>query len=416
MIQVDPRLKIKLEEVRGYLLLLADPVSALSDADKIFPVRDDQGAVIEGALRYGDSENGPSVAVLGGIHMNEMAGVFALQKFHDRWLSGLRPKSGNIYVATGNIERALEFIDLVIVSNNIPAQKWGSFHATKDHFNYNRIPFDILSKKITGDFERHAYQIVKYVLQPAKGRVLDLHNTSGDDPPMLTMFMAKGESPETSISRLNKSGVARGLPIEDFIFWKPGPYNGMESIRSIIAPEKSAMPILLENGGGANPASFDNADMHLQIWLRNVLGLEPTAHVATTAASSVDQKYYIETCELYHPGVRPQDYSYLSDQALDEARDDTFILIRDWQSLEDTPGWSDTARHALNKLDRQELSKDRLDNFMAIKKGDILALGLTTGLQLRSPQDGVVMMIAASPTIDPKDKETFANIGIRLVL
>ena len=40
--------------------------------------------------------------------MNEMAGVFALLKFHDRWLNGARPKNGNNYVATGKIERALE--------------------------------------------------------------------------------------------------------------------------------------------------------------------------------------------------------------------------------------------------------------------------------------------------------------------
>jgi len=114
----------------------------------------------------------------------------------------VRPASGNIYVATGKIERALEFIDEVIGSDRVSPELWSSFRATKDRFNYNRIPFDILTKKISGDFERHAYRIVKYVLCPAKGKILDLHNTSEDAAPMVTMFMNKGETPEMSINRL----------------------------------------------------------------------------------------------------------------------------------------------------------------------------------------------------------------------
>lgn len=51
---------------------------------------------------------------------------------------------------------------------------------------------------------------------------------------------------------------------------------------------------------------------------------------------------------------------------------------------------------------------------MPIKEGDIIAIGLKTGLEIRSPHDGVVMMVGASPTIEPAYKETFANIGISL--
>ena len=185
MIKVVEQLKTKLEEVRSHLELLADPLLAERKFDGITAIRDGHNAVIPGALRYGVSADGPSVAILGGIHMNEMAGVFALLKFHDRWLRGVRPKSGNIYVATGKIERALEFIDVVIESGTIHPELWASFRATKDRFNYNRIPFDILTKKINSDSERHAYQIVKYVLCPAKGRVFDLHNTSIDAAPMV---------------------------------------------------------------------------------------------------------------------------------------------------------------------------------------------------------------------------------------
>jgi hypothetical protein len=414
MIKVVEQLRTKLEKVRNHLELLAKPLLAETAFDGISAVRDDHNEVIPGALRYHVGEDGPSVAVLGGIHMNEMAGVFALLEFHHRWLRGVRPARGSIYVATGNIERALEFINLVMESDSVLAELWGSFRATRDHSNYNRIPFDILTKNINSEFEQHAYQIVKYVLSPAKGMVLDLHNTSEDAAPMVTLFMQEGETPEMSIARLNSTGVARDLPIRDFIIWKAGPYNGMESIRSVVEAESGAIPILVENGGGSNPESFENADIYLQIWLRNVLAMEAEEEAVKRGSVSVGRKHYIETNELYHPGVKPEDYSYLDKETLVAAKEDTFILIRDWKTVNNIAGWSEKARKVLNKLAKQKLYKDRLDNFMPLKKGDIIAVGLKTGLEIRSPRDGIVMMVGASPTIEPEYKETFANIGIVL--
>ncbi len=414
MIKVVEQLRTKLEKVRNHLELLAKPLLAETAFDGISAVRDDHNEVIPGTLRYHFGEDGPSVAVLGGIHMNEMAGVFALLNFHHRWLRGVRPTRGSIYVATGNIERALEFINLVMESDIVPAELWGSFRATRDHCNYNRIPFDILTKNINSQFEHHAYQIVKYVLSPAKGMVLDLHNTSEDAEPMVTLFMQEGETPEMSIARLNSTGVAKDLPIRDFIIWKAGPYHGMESIRSVVQAESGAIPILVENGGGSNPESFENADIYMQIWLKNVLALTVEEEAIKKGSVAVGRKHYIETNELYHPGVKPEDYSYLDRETLGAAKDDTFILIRDWQTVNNITGWSEKARKVLNKLAQQKLNKDRLDNFMPIKKGDIIAIGLKTGLEIRSPEDGIVMMVGASSTVEPEYKETFANIGIML--
>ena len=414
MIKVVEQLRAKLEKVRNYLELLAKPLLAEAAFDGISAVRDDRNEVIPGALRYHVGEDGPSVAVLGGIHMNEMAGVFALLKFHHRWLRGMRPACGNIYVATGKIDRALEFIDLVLKSECISAELWGSFRATRDHSNYNRIPFDILTRNISSDFEQHAYQIVKYVLSPAKGMVLDLHNTSEDAAPMVTLFMQEGETPEMSIARLNSTGVAKDLPIRDFIIWKAGPYNGMESMRSVVEAETGAISILIENGGGSNPESFENADIYMQIWLKNVLPLTVEEEAIKKGSVAVGRKHYIETNELYHPGVKPEDYSYLDRETLVAVKDDTFILIRDWQTVNNIAGWSEKARKVLNKLTQQKLNKDRLDNFMPIEKGDIIAVGLKTGLEIRSPQGGIVMMVGASSTVEPEYKETFANIGIML--
>jgi len=413
MIEIVEELKIKLTAVRQHLQLLAEPGIAERSFDGISAVRDEHNEVIAGALCYGSGANGPDVAILGGIHMNEMSGVYALLQFHERWLNGVRPKSGNIYVATGKIERALEFIDTVMAAENISPDLWSAFHATRDHFNYNRIPFDILTRKISNDFERHALQIVRHILKPTRGKILDLHNTSIDAAPMVTMFMQEGETPAMSIKRISATGVTDDFPIQDFIVWKPGPYNGVESIRSIVDAEIANLPILVENGGGANPASFDAADFHTQVWLKNVTGMEPESDVTGSQSAGFERNYYVETNALYHPDVKPDDYSQLDQKTLTAAKKDTFVLIRDLRSAGAMTGWSDKASQTLNALEGKNYSSSRLDNFKPINKGDLLAIGLNSGLELRSPGDGVVMMIGASTVVVPENRETYANIGTR---
>jgi hypothetical protein len=231
---------------------------------------------------------------------------------------------------------------------------------------------------------------------------------------MVTMFMQDGETPEMIISRINATGIIEDFPIRDFIVWKPGPYNGVESIRSIVDTETGCMPILVENGGGANPASFDAADIHTQVWLKNVIGMKPEDDVAGRQSISIERNYYVETHALYHPDVKPEDYSHLDQETLEEVKKDTFVLIRDWGSANAITRWSDKARQALNKLEQKNYSKNRLDNFRPIKKEALLAIGLNSRLELRSPADGVVMMVGASTVVVPENRETFANIGRKL--
>ena len=188
----------------------------------------------------------------------------------------------------------------------------------------------------------------------------------------------------------------------------------MESIRSVVEADNGAIPILVENGGGSNPESFENADVYTQIWLRNIMGLESKEEIIRRESIKVNRNHYIETSELYHPGVKPEDYSCLDKEMLDEAKEDTFVLMRDWQIVNNINGWSKKSRQALSKLVGQKLPKNRLDNFTPIKEGEIIAIGLRSGLEIRSPHDGVVMMVGASPTIEPIYKETFANIGVIL--
>ncbi len=376
MIEIVEGLKIKLDAVRQHLSLLARPDITEQNFDGISAVLDERNEIIPGALCYETGADGPDVAILGGIHMNEMSGVYALLKFHARWLNGVRPKCGNIYVATGKIERALEFIDTVIEAKNVSPDVWSAFHATSDHFNYNRISFDILTKKIRNDFERHALQIVRHILRPTGGRILDLHNTSTDAEPMVTMFMQDDETPEMVISRINATGVIEDFPIRDFIVWKPGPYNGVESIRSLVDVQTGCIPILVENGGGANPASFDAADFHTQVWLKNVIGMEPDDDVAGKISNVIKHNYYVETDALYHPDVKPDDYSYLDRETLKAVRKDTFVLIRDLRSANAISEWSDKARQSLNRLEGKYYSSNRLDHFMPIKRNDLLAIGL----------------------------------------
>jgi hypothetical protein len=92
MIEIVEELKIKLSAVRQHLQLLAGPGIAERRFDGISAVRDERNEVIPGALCYETGVAGPDVAILGGIHMNEMSGVYALLKFHARWLNGVRPK------------------------------------------------------------------------------------------------------------------------------------------------------------------------------------------------------------------------------------------------------------------------------------------------------------------------------------
>lgn len=186
----------------------------------------------------------------------------------------------------------------------------------------------------------------------------------------------------------------------------------MESIRSVIGAEKKAIAILVENGGGADSGSFDAADVHTQIWLENLLGMAPEEGVKITMDKNAECNYYVETHALYHPDVKPQDYAHLDAQTLAQAQQDTFVLIRNWDSASALTGWAPIARQALNRLADGSYAEDRLNNFMPIKKGDILAIGQNTGLELRSPGDGVVMMVGASPLIKSADRETFANIGV----
>lgn len=414
MIEVVEPLRVKLAAVRQHLQLLAEPGLAEQKFNGVAAIRDDRGKPVPGALCYQSGVDGPNAAILGGIHMNEMSGVYALLKFHKRWLNGERPRCGNIYVATGHIERALEFIDTVTAAEKISADQWSAFHATRDHNNYNRIAFDILTRNISNDFEQHAKQIVKQVLTPARGKILDLHNTSTEAEPMVTLFMQSDETPEMVIQRINATGVLNNLPIENFIVWKPGPYNGVESIRCIGDESMANIPILIENGSGANPASFDAADFHTQVWLNNVMAMAPGEQAGGRQSINNERKVYVETEALYHPDVKPDDYSHLDQETLESVRKDTFVLVRDWNSADAVSGWSDKARLVLNQLDQQNFSGSRLKNFMPIRKDELLAIGLNSGFKLLAPSDGVMMMVAASPFVTAQNRETFANIGMLL--
>jgi len=412
-INISEQLKNNLKGVKTYLELLSNP-GLVQDRLKlhgIYVLRDENNKIIPGMLRYSTSKNsnGPKAAILGGIHMNEMSGVFALKLFHERWIKGVRPQTGTIFIATGQIKRALEFIDLVLRSKTIDPTIWASYRVTADNFNFNRIPYNILDKKLDNDFEIRAHNIIKYVLDPAEGAVLDIHNTSTDTDPMITLFMKKGENAEQSMSRLKLSGATKDLPIRNFIFWKPGPYNNMHSIRCTGKQSEGKLPILLEAGAGANPESFDIANQFIQIWLNNVMGMVPQKSVRR-AFEVGKQHVYLETDALYHPAVKPNDFLQLSTDEIKNAKKDTFVIIRGPNSIR-RDDWSAKARLVLSGLDIQSLTKDRLDNFKPIKRGEIIALGLKTGLKFVARQDAYVLMVGSSRVIESTFNETFANLG-----
>ncbi len=410
--KMSKSLKKKMKKIKSHLELLSDPLHMERSFDGVYAIRDSYGVVIKGVVRYSVSNDGPTVAILGGIHMNEMSGVSALMKFHNRWVKGLRPKNGNVIVATGDIERAQELIDLVLESDSISSEVWGLFGSTIEHFNYNRIPFDILTKKLNNNFERRAYNIVKHVLQPSEGRILDIHSTSTNAPPMVTLFMKEGETAKEAIARINSSGMIKNLPIEDYIFWKPGPYNGVESIRSIGHTQQRYLPLLVETGAGHDPKVFDKADEFLQIWLKNVMKMEPEIAARTRNSGKMVQKYYIETAAMYHPAVRPSDYYHLDQVMLEKVKGDTFILIRDYKSTREINGWSEEGLAALEDIAKSSFSANRLNNFRPMKEGEAIAIGQKTGYVIRAPHDGYTLMVGSNPRITSTFKETFANFSI----
>ncbi len=416
MISISAKLKKRFAEVRDYLDLLEDPMGLEDRFPGISAVRDNRNRIIPGALRYGDENIKNSVTILGGIHMNELSGLYALLRFHRDWLAGSRPKNMTVLTAIGHPERTREFIDAVLSTDRMSPTAWSDFRRTKDLYNFNRISWDILTKKeLAGNDEQRAHDIIKHVIAPSRGRVLDLHNTSTEAPPIVTLFMEEGDTPQQSVDRLKATGVTNNLPIRDFIIWKPGPYNGMESIRSFGEYDSDAQPILIESGTGFDPDSFERAYQYARIWLNNVANLD-LEEPATDSESlqHVTHAHYVETGALYHPHVRPLDFRYMDSKAFKEAEKDTLVLIRDRPSLNAITGWSEKARLALEKLNDQNLAKDRLDNFKPISKGDIIAIGLKTGLEIRSPQDGHVLMVGSDPCITPAFNESIANFSIML--
>ncbi len=415
MISISQELKEKLEKVKCYLELLEDPISIEKNSDGVYAVRDGNNKIIPGALRYGDDTGKPSVTMLGGIHMNELSGIYALLKFHKRWAKGIRPGGGIVYTSIGHPERTKEFIEAALNSDEMSPSTWSDFRQTNDFFNFNRISWNILTgKEFANANEQRAHDIIKNIIIPSRGRVLDIHNTSTEAPPMVTLFMEKGDSPEESVDRMKAAGVTDGLPIRDYVIWEPGPYNGMESIRSSGDNDHNTMPILIETGAGFDPGSFDRANDYAQIWLRNVTGLKLDENINPDDSGEIVRAHYVETGALYHPCVRPQDYRYMNREAFEEAKKDTLVLIRDRSLIDSITTWSTKARRAIEKLNDKALKKDRLDNFKPMKKGDIIAIGLKTGMEIRSPQDGYVLMVGTDPFIKPTFNETFANLGIML--
>ncbi|MFK5953961.1 MAG: hypothetical protein QM498_12940 [Desulfobacterium sp.] len=415
MIPLTKELKEKLEKVKCYLEMLTDPVNIEKIFVDVYAVRNENNEIIPGALCYDTHNSGESVTILGGIHMNETSGIHALLEFHNRWVNGKRPKGGKIFTAIGDFNRITEFIDTVLETETMSPTIWSSFGRTDDSFNFNRIPWDILSKKkFENRHEQHAFNIIKHTIIPSRGKVLDIHNTSTNAPPMVTLFMETGEAPEKSVERMKLTKVTSGLPIRDFILWKPGPYNGMDSIRSFGEIGDNTIPLLIEAGAGFDPKSFDRANDYAQIWLRNVIGMELDESPIQDDSTDIVRAHYVETAALYHPQIRPQDYLHLDPSLLEAAKKDTLILIRDWPGIDKIKGWSTKARQVLDTLKELPLSSDRLDNFKPMKKGEIIAIGLKTGLEIRSRQDGFILMVGTDPFIKPTFNETFANLSIML--
>ena len=120
----------------------------------------------------------PTVIALGGIHGNERAGVFALQKIFKTIKTEKINFTGNFYGISGNISAISENIRFKNVDLN---RIWTKKEILKLQLEDNL--------KCESQEQKEIYTIIKEILQKEKGPFyfLDLHTTSSDTTPFITI-------------------------------------------------------------------------------------------------------------------------------------------------------------------------------------------------------------------------------------
>jgi hypothetical protein len=188
------------------------------------------------------SENSPSVIVIGGIHGNESAGVYALHKVIEEIEEEAIKFKGNFYALSGNLnslKKKVRFDDIDL--NRI----W-----THEDIDYLKLSGSKFNTEI--DEQIALYDILKDILSKDKGPFyfIDLHTTSSETKPFITIS-------DSLNNRKFSSGFSLPivLGIEEFL---DGPLLTYIN-------EFGHVALGFEGGEHEDPKSIDNCEAF--IWL-----------------------------------------------------------------------------------------------------------------------------------------------------
>lgn len=188
------------------------------------------------------NEKSPSVIIIGGIHGNEYAGIFALHKVIEEIKKSKINFNGNFYALSGNLNSLKKNVRFDHVDLN---RIW-----THEDINYLKLSGTTISADINEQIE--IYDIIKDILSKDKGPFyfIDLHTTSSETKPFITIS-------DSLNNRKFSSGFSLPivLGIEEFL---DGP------LLSYIN-EFGHVALGFEGGQHTDPKSVDNCEAF--IWL-----------------------------------------------------------------------------------------------------------------------------------------------------
>ncbi len=128
---------------------------------------------------YGGTQAGPTLIVLGGIHGNEPSGVIASERVLEHLQNTRSPLRGTFVALTGNLqalERGVRFIARDLNRAWAEAQVAAALEAPEPHVAEVREQRDL-----------HAALLEAVLASRGDVRFLDLHTSSADGPPFLTI-------------------------------------------------------------------------------------------------------------------------------------------------------------------------------------------------------------------------------------
>lgn len=192
------------------------------------------------------SKNSPSVIIIGGIHGNESAGVFALHKVIEEIEESNIKFNGNFYALSGNLNSLQKKVRFDEIDLN---RIW-----THEDIDYLKLSGTKFNTELDEQIE--LYDIIKDILSKDEGPFyfIDLHTTSSETKPFITIS-------DSLNNRKFSSGFSLPivLGIEEFL---DGPLLTYIN-------EFGHVAMGFEGGQHDDPKSIDNCEAFIWLALAN---------------------------------------------------------------------------------------------------------------------------------------------------